>query len=132
MKILLIDDDPIVILLQRKLMEKAGLIDAVHAFNNGEEALIYLKENEEADKDYLIFLDINMPGLTGWQVLDKLNTLHLEASISVIIITSSIEQAEKDKSKEYALVTDFWVKPFNIESFRTLKDRKGLDVFFKT
>ncbi|WP_114749868.1 response regulator [Pleomorphovibrio marinus] len=130
-KILLVDDDPIVILLQKKLMEKAGLIDELETFSNGEDAIAYLIKNVGNYDDYLLFLDINMPGLTGWDVLDTLGEMDLSASLTVIIITSSIEQAERDKSKEYKEVLDFWVKPFSINDFSQLKNQASLLKFFK-
>ncbi len=131
MKIILVDDDPIVILLQKKLMEKVGMIDEVDSYNSGEEALAFLINNSNANADYLIFLDINMPGLSGWQVLDKLTELKLNGNISVIIITSSIEHAEKEKSKQYGQIMDFWIKPFNLQSFTRLKEHKVNQKFFK-
>lgn len=130
MKILLVDDDPIVILLQKKLMEKVGMIDEVESFNSGEEALSFLV-NLPVDSEYLMFLDINMPGLSGWQVLDKLIELKLDGNISVIIITSSIEQSEMEKSKKYDQIIDFWIKPFNLQSFTRLREHKITQKFFK-
>lgn len=129
-KILLIDDDPIVILLQRKLMEKAGYIGEIQAFGDGEQALGYLKQPDSAQQRYLIFLDINMPGMSGWEFLDQLITLNLDIAFSVVIITSSIEQAEQDKSKEYGHIIDFWIKPFSLESFHRLKEKNELDGFY--
>lgn len=129
-KILLVDDDPIVILLQKKLMEKVGMIDEVESFSSGEEALGFLG-NHMVESKYLIFLDINMPGLSGWQVLDKLIELKFHGNISVIIITSSIEQSEMEKSKNYDQIIDFWIKPFNFQSFMRLKEHKITRKFFK-
>jgi CheY-like chemotaxis protein len=130
-KILLVDDDPIVILLQKKLMEKAGLTDEVETFSNGEDAIAYLIKNVGKHDDYLMFLDINMPGLSGWDVLDTLGEMELSANLTVIIITSSIEQAEKEKSKTYKEVMDFWIKPFSINDFLNLKNKTHLKKFYK-
>nr|WP_301005394.1 response regulator [Lunatimonas sp.] len=127
---MLIDDDPIVILLQRKLMEKAGYIGEIQAFSDGEHALGFLKDSNSADQRFLIFLDINMPGMSGWEFLDQLNLLKLPVDFSVVIITSSIEQAEQDKSEEYEQIIDFWIKPFSVESFQKLKQKRELDGFY--
>lgn len=130
-KIILVDDDPIVILLQKKLMKKVGMLDEVDSFNSGEEALDFLEDERLMLDEYLMFLDINMPGLSGWQVLDTLIESKLDGKISVIIITSSIEQAEREKSKQYDQVIDFWIKPFNLQSFARLKEHKIIQKFFK-
>lgn len=119
----MVDDDPIVILLQKKLMEKAGISHEVTAFNNGEDLVGFLAGNALPGEDYLMFLDINMPGLSGWDVLDTLDSMNLTQSIEVIIITSSIEAADKRKANEYKRVVDFWVKPFSIQDFSQFKEK---------
>ena len=106
------------------------MIDEVESFNSGEEALSFLAK-QKPDSEYLMFLDINMPGLSGWQVLDSLKESKSDENISVIIITSSIEQAEKEKSKQYDQIIDFWIKPFNLQRFTKLKEQKITQKFFK-
>jgi CheY-like chemotaxis protein len=121
-KILLVDDDPIVILLQKKLMEKAGISHPVASFNNGESALDFLAENEGLSEELLMFLDINMPGLSGWDVLDRLESTQFSELLKVIIITSSIESSDKRRAERYPRIVDFWVKPFSIQDFVMLKE----------
>lgn len=120
MEIILVDDDPIVILLQKKLMEKAGISHKVISFNNGEDVIEFLSE-KESGSNYLMFLDINMPGLSGWEVLDKLEGMDIPFGLKVIIITSSIEDADRFKAKSYDRIVDFWVKPFSLQDFNGLK-----------
>lgn len=120
MEIILVDDDPIVILLQKKLMEKAGISHKVISFNNGEDVIEFLSE-KESGSNYLMFLDINMPGLSGWEVLDKLEGMDIPFGLKVIIITSSIEDADRFKAKSYDRIVDFWVKPFSLQDFSGLK-----------
>tara|TARA_R110001599_G_scaffold5737_1_gene28540 strand:- start:2326 stop:2703 length:378 start_codon:yes stop_codon:yes gene_type:complete len=119
-EIILVDDDPIVILLQKKLMEKAGISHKVISFNNGEDVIEFLSE-KESGSNYLMFLDINMPGLSGWEVLDKLEGMDIPFGLKVIIITSSIEDADRFKAKSYDRIVDFWVKPFSLQDFSGLK-----------
>ena len=68
-----------------------------------------------------MFLDINMPGLSGWEVLDKLEGMDKPFGLKVIIITSSIEDADRFKAKSYDRIVDFWVKPFSLQDFSGLK-----------
>lgn len=119
----MVDDDPIVILLQKKLMEKAGISHEVTSFNNGEELVGFLADNASIEEDYLLFLDINMPGLSGWDVLDTLDAMKLSQSVEVIIITSSIEPADKRRANNYKRIVDFWVKPFSIQDFTQFKEK---------
>lgn len=126
MKILLVDDDPIVILLQKKLMEKAGITHQVNSFNNGEDALRSLAKTGAASEEHLMFLDINMPGLSGWDVLDTIESMNISENLKIIIITSSIEAADKKLAEGYRRIVDFWVKPFSIEDFIQLKEKFNL------
>ncbi|SHM75729.1 Response regulator receiver domain-containing protein [Cyclobacterium lianum] len=119
----MVDDDPIVILLQKKLMEKAGIEQEVTSFNNGEELVDFIADQAPGSEDYLMFLDINMPGLSGWDVLDMLESMNVPQNIEVIIITSSIEPADKRKAKNYKRIVDFWVKPFSIQDFIQFKEK---------
>ncbi|MEX2514496.1 MAG: response regulator [Cyclobacteriaceae bacterium] len=122
MKILLVDDDPIVILLQTKLMEKAGIPNPVIPFNSGNDVLAYLLKSTDDSEDHLVFLDINMPGLSGWEVLDTLTEMEVKLKLKVIIITSSIEDSDQKKAGGYDVIVDFWIKPFSIQDFINLKE----------
>ena len=125
MEIVLVDDDPIVVLLQKKLMQKAGISHQVTSFNSGESALAFIAEKEIEDK-LLVFLDINMPGLSGWQVLDELERLIMPFDFEVIIITSSIDDSDRIKANTYERIVDFWIKPFSLQDFVTLKSKFNL------
>jgi len=123
-KILLVDDDPIVILLQKKLMEKAGIEKPVISFNSGEEAVSYLVKSVEENEEYLVFLDINMPGLSGWDVLEVIGEMKIQPKVKVIIITSSIDEEDREKAVKFDKIIGFWVKPFSIQDFTDLKASK--------
>ncbi len=107
-------------------MEKAGITHQVDSFNNGEDALQFLAKNGSSEEPYLMFLDINMPGLSGWDVLDTLNEMNVPKDLKVIIITSSIEAADKKHAESYRKIVDFWVKPFSIQDFIQLKEKFNL------
>jgi CheY-like chemotaxis protein len=124
-EIVLVDDDPIVILLQKKLMQKAGINHQVVSFNSGESALAFIAEKEIEDK-LLVFLDINMPGLSGWQVLDELDRLNMPFDFEVIIITSSVDDSDRIKANTYERIVDFWIKPFSVQDFVALKSKFNL------
>lgn len=118
--IMCIDDDPITLMLLKKVINKALFSKEIITAQNGEEALEFFKSlKNEPDKDtiekqpQLIFLDLNMPVMGGWEFLDHFNTTeYLDFNnIKVIILSSTIDPEDINKSKTYPIVIDFLPKP---------------------
>ena len=109
-----VDDDKIFHVLTRKILVSTAFASRISEFYDGQEALDYLIENQnDADNlPDLIFLDIQMPFLDGWQFLDQFITLSFGKTITVYIVSSSISSLDHDKSVRYSKVKGFIVKPF--------------------
>ena len=93
--IFLVDDDPINNLINKRLLSKTGLSQNIREFLGGEDALLLLKE--VPDKDHLlIFLDINMPMISGWEFIEKLKTLpdSITEQFSIYMLSSSIDPSD--------------------------------------
>ncbi|WP_417601968.1 response regulator [Owenweeksia hongkongensis] len=105
MKIMLVDDKDISNFIMRKFIEIRKPDATVKEFTDPKEAY-------EGIKDFnpdIIFLDLNMPIMNGWQFLDKMLTDKL--SQKVAILTSSTSNEDMEKSKSYGNVVNFYVKP---------------------
>lgn len=119
MKILVVDDETDVKTLfeQRFRREiKNGEVDFVFAFS-GEEALTYLNSNNH--EAVLILSDINMPGMSGLELLRRIKQKYNEPPPMVMMITA-YGDAENRKSAEDLGADDFLVKPLD---FTDLKER---------
>ena len=119
MKILVVDDETDVKTLfeQRFRKEiKTGEVDFVFAFL-GEEALTYLNSNNH--EAVLILSDINMPGMSGLELLKRIKQKYNEPPPLVMMITA-YGDAENRKSAEDLGADDFLVKPLD---FTDLKER---------
>lgn len=112
--ILVVDDDEISNFISSRYIDKAGIKSSV--FNYPEEAFKYLLANVPAID--LILLDINMPNMNGFQFLDAMMDHKIETK--VILLTSSINAADRDKADNYESVIDFWNKPINYEKLKLL------------
>lgn len=112
--ILVVDDDAVSNLISSRYIEKAGLKSIVYEYP--EEALNFLISN--ADSIDLVLLDINMPNMDGFQFLDEM--AKNELNTKVILLTSSINAFDRDRSLNYPAVVDFWNKPMNIEKLKQL------------
>ena len=122
--IALVDDDKIFQLTSTRMIEALDLAQKVLQFDNGEEALQYLR-TYASDADNLpdfIFLDINMPYVDGWMFLA--DYAHLKESlpkeIQIFMISSSIDQRDILRAQKNSNVRDYIVKPVTPEMFREL------------
>lgn len=115
--IFIIDDDPIVVFGIKKMLNICKLGTNVQSFGNGKEAIEGIKNmiarNESAPD--VLFLDINMPIMDGWQFLEEFVALPLTKRVRINIITSSIDHFDKEnwefyKAKTHHLI-DFRNKP---------------------
>jgi len=77
---------------------------------SGEEALKVLNNNNIN----LVLLDIMMPGMSGYDVLEKINENDKLSSIPVILVTARSRMEEEKRAKELG-VTDFFEKPLKLE-----------------
>ena len=115
--ILVVDDDAVT----RKLLTKTfeDLYKIVTA-SNGQEAIDILQKNndvtnlEEKDKIVGMFLDLNMPGVDGFGVLDYMSSRNLLSKMPVIIISGDYDQETKDRAYLYK-IADVLEKPFNVQ-----------------
>ena len=111
----LIDDDELYLFTMKKMVEKNKLVDNLHEFHNGFDAIEFL--NLMAANKYVlpdvILLDINMPVMDGWTFMELFSLLKpkLEKQISVFMITSSIDPEDLIRAKAIEDITDFIVKP---------------------
>lgn len=112
-----VDDDPLSNKFNTMLIRKIHPDVEIITFINAEEALNKLKE-KDAPKPEVIFLDLNMPVMNGWDFMDEFKKLDL--NIEIVILTSSNDASDKKKAKEHTEVKDFVVKPLTKETFMGL------------
>ena len=122
--VFLVDDDPINNLINRRLLGKTGISNRIEEFLGGAEALEKINELNP-DDSLIIFLDINMPKINGWKFLELLVEKINHADIKVVMVTSSLSKSEREKSKEYEAVIDFWEKPMDEAQATALKNKLG-------
>ncbi len=105
--IYIIDDDAIVLFGIKKLLRKIVVCDSIFEFNNGKlalNALMHQIERKQIIPD-VIFLDINMPIMDGWEFLNEFLKLPIDKKIIINIITSSIDPSDKKRWMEYKAIT---------------------------
>jgi CheY-like chemotaxis protein len=111
----LIDDDDIFVFLTKKAIEQTKLVELIKVFENGLDALNFLKENKHNVNALpeIILLDLSMPIMNGWQFLEEYTKLHptIGKNITIYICSSSISHDDITRAKAINEVSDYIIKP---------------------
>lgn len=119
-QVLLIDDDEIFINLMLILNKKLELSKKIVAISNPNEAFKTITSSYFNESEFqLILLDINMPLVDGWQILDEMKNHDLK--LPVVVMSSSINPNDKERALSYQNVIRFISKPPNESEINQIK-----------
>src|SRR5437868_3756915 len=123
-RFLIIDDDPGNNFLYERMIKKTIEGMDIQTFIHPEIAVDYIKKEYGNDNPVptVLFLDINMPVMTGWDVLDALETFgdKILQQFSIYIVYSSIDERDKKRAIENPLVIDYIEKPVTVEKLKQI------------
>lgn len=126
-KILFVDDDHIALVLNQKLVEKTNFAKSIVTASNGELALEYFSKLLQSKADpsqypQFVFLDLNMPIMDGWEFLTRFAepTYDVFRNTKIVVLSSSINPQDLERSKKYDMVIDFISKPITAELLEKL------------
>jgi CheY-like chemotaxis protein len=115
---IIVDDDPINNQICRFVLTKTYPNTRVIEFLCPHDGLNYLTEEfaENEETNAILFLDINMPGLSGWEFLDLYNVLpkSLKERVRVYLLSSSVDERDRSRAGENKYVESFISKPLTI------------------
>lgn len=117
--ILLIDDHEATNFIHQMIIEKSGCVEKIVSVNSGFRALEYLN-NLTNQLPNLIFLDINMPKMNGWQFLEAYKKLDPSRKTNIVMLTASNNPSDLEKAMENPEVLDFKNKPLTTEILEEL------------
>lgn len=114
--IMLVDDDLTTNLYNEIIIQELNITDEIKVFQNGKLALDYLTTMDEEGKypqPEILFLDINMPIMNGWEFLELHEKLqqNQKAIIILAMLTSSMNPGDKVRAKNFGCVKEFINKP---------------------
>lgn len=120
----LIDDDGIYQFYMKKIIQTLHKINKVISFGDGEEAVEFFESNISncAVLPNIIFLDINMPVMDGWQFMDEYIKLKPKISkeITVYMLSSSNDEEDIEHAKSINEISDYLIKPVTPEQLEEI------------
>lgn len=123
-KLLCVDDDKITLTLIKLVVSKAAFAEEIITRMNGKEALDYYSSLSESPSaaayPELIFLDLNMPVMSGWDFLEEFSKNFYQQfnQTKIVIVSSSTDPDEKARAKNYPMIIDFLSKPISIHALK--------------
>jgi CheY-like chemotaxis protein len=117
--ICIIDDDNIYQYTTTRTIQTHKLAKKILVFSDGEEALHFLIDNISNSENLpdIIFLDINMPIMDGWQFLEEYVMIKpkIGKKITIYMISSSVDPVDVERAKKISEISDYIVKPIDPE-----------------
>ena len=120
--VLLIDDDETDHFFFKRLVHKTNLIKDVICFHYADEALQFLQSRERPKID-VIFLDINMPRMNGFEFLEEAKSelpSSFNDSVNVVMLTSSIAPQDKSRAAEFDVIKAYANKPLDADGLNDI------------
>lgn len=111
----IIDDDPIYQFTMKSILNKQKIVKDILVFKDGEQALDFFISNIDNDQDLpdVIFLDIDMPIMDGFQFMERYVELKPKVGKKIIIymVSSSVDPKDIERAKKISEISDYIVKP---------------------
>ncbi len=133
--IVLVDDDKITNFINKKIIKRADLDVDIKVNYNGLEAINYLKKLSNSSikgnspRPGIIFLDINMPGMSGWDFIDEYKKLPVKQKekIMIAMLTTSINPDDEEVANTTPEINIYLRKPLTVK-----KLEKTIETYFST
>lgn len=121
--VLLIDDDEAVNMLNSIILRKAGVAENIVAVQSGEKGLEVLTEFQTENRwPGIIFVDINMPGICGWEFIErfKKDFVQYKHKCVICVLSSSLDPRDRENAKKSDMVDSYLSKPLSIDAANSL------------
>lgn len=134
-KILYIEDDPVTAMLFKMIIRKNEFSETVDVCEDGMKALEYFEKikSENIDPPQVLFLDLNMPVLTGWEFLDIFKTKYADdfPHLKILVVSSSVDPTDLQLANKNPMVMAFLSKPIDRQKLQSLKTSDEFKAFFQ-
>lgn len=115
--VITIDDEPIDQMIYKRVLKRSGIVENVLDFQLAEQALAWFRTEDHVTPD-IVFLDIHMPRMNGFEFLDEAIAEFGDefAECIVVMLTTSLDPADRERASRYPMVRDYLAKPLTVEN----------------
>jgi len=119
-KVCVIDDDELFVFVAKKQIEEVDMSEEIIDFPDGKDAFEYLQKLDESQWPEIIFLDINMTFMNGWEFLESIKSLKLSKHLNIYMTSSSIDPEDYKRAEADLNVKEFIAKPLSTKKLRDI------------
>lgn len=129
--ILIIDDDKVMALVNKKKLKQVQFRSTPIICGNGKEALELLHKELADRSELLILLDLNMPVMNGWEFLKVIQGQPFADKLHVVVVSSSAHKDELIEALDHKQVIGFCQKPLNLQNLKEITGLKEVQPFIE-
>ena len=123
--VLILDDDDVSNFIYKKIIESSGIANNIVTFQKGRLAIEYLADKASSSDSFpdMIFIDINMPVMNGWDFLDEYKEKiapRVDKFVFISMLSSSVYKEDIQKAQGYDVVNEYISKPLTQEGVSEL------------
>lgn len=122
--IFIVDDDPIHQQITEIMLHRLSIAESVSRYSDAQEVLDHIRAHlhDPGAMPEIILLDLNMPVMDGWEFLEAFDTVRssLPCNIRVYVLTSSIDEKDRERVGQFNFVEGYLIKPLSKETILKL------------
>ena len=118
---MLLDDNEATNFINKKFVKASGCTEKIYDFQSGKNALKYLTTNQNFLPE-LIFVDINMPIMSSWEFLEKLQQIiaNGKPEPKVVLLSTSLSPADQNMASKFSCINEIKLKPLSVDAIEEL------------
>jgi hypothetical protein len=133
-KVYYLDDNLVAGQIMQISLNRYGFSKELHFFSNGFEFETFIKEKSKIPDQgtIIVFLDLNVPGYPGWDILEYYQSISPApaTAFQFIVLSSTLDPDDFDRARKYPFVLEFCTKPISKAWFEKLKQLEPLKTYF--
>ena len=129
LEILIVDDDQNTCFMHRRLLDQRTLFNPVKILGNGREAWEYVAELGATGTSFLIFLDLALPLMNGWEFMEHLQLYGADLNVFVVVVAAFPAESDRKRALAFPQVIGYEPKPLKPDRVNKILNHKRVKQF---